>query len=607
MLEDAIRADYGAAIDEQTVAAAQALLRQSSGEWDALVRQIHRVGDDDATGRAAAVAERVPRILALLDQAGASSRAQVRADVAHAERVERVVIALLAALEVAAIALVLRLAHSTSIHVIRPLEVLRQSANRLAAGDLDQRVVVDRHDELGDLAASFNAMADAVAGTQRQLAREASTDALSGLANRAAFSARLDALLAQPDRRPGVQAILFVDLDDFKEVNDRHGHDSGDGLLCEVARRLERVMRPGDLVARLGGDEFALLLDDLTEPAGAVAVAHRIVESLDEPIVVGADTVRVGASIGVAVRDAGSTATQLMRRADLAMYAAKSKGKNRVEVFDAGLDRATMTRLQLRTDVRSAVERDEVALDFVPVVDLARGGVVGLEVRPRWTHPRHGQVPLATVLSLAEETGAIVGLGAWVLERAVQQVRAWQLRFDRPSLWCSIGLVPRQVETVGFADVVVQVVAAAELPAGNLVLELAESSFAEPCDARDTALSELRGRGVRIALDDFGTGYSAVGRLRRLPLDIIKIDRSFTADARPGSAGDQVLAGVLSLARGLGIEVVCEGIDDERQLERLRSIGCRLGQGLALSPPLDAPGVEQLLANGPSGTHLLDH
>ncbi|MBI5087304.1 MAG: EAL domain-containing protein [Actinobacteria bacterium] len=600
MLEAAIRIDFGEAIDGQDVPAARTLLEQSLREWETLVRDLRRLGDADVVGRGRAVSQRVPTVLALIDRSGAAVRGQVRADVADAERVERTALTVIVVLELLAIWLVVRLAQSTSSRLIRPLGALRDSANRLAAGDLDHRVDVDRSDEIGELATSFNAMADAIASSQRELAREASTDGLSGLANRSAFSARLDAVLAQPDRRAGAQAVLFVDLDDFKEVNDRHGHEAGDVLLREVASRLERVMRPGDLVARLGGDEFALLLDDLLDPAVAAAIGERIVDSLYEPIEIGDDSVHIGASVGVVVRGADSTASQLMRQADIAMYAAKSKGKNRVEVFDAGLDEATMTRLLLRADVRLAVERHELTLEFQPIIELHTGTVVGLEAVPRWVHPTKGVLPTATFVALAEETGAIVGLGAWVLETAARHVAAWRRRYGSPDLWVSVDVAQRQIEAADFADVVTAIVAGTDLPTANVVLEVAESVLTHSSAARDAMLARLRDIGVRIALDDFGTGYSSVGYLRQLPLDMIKIDRSFTADARSGSDGDELLGAIVTLTRQLGLDVVPEGIDDIDQLERLRGMGCRLGQGEVLCPPLTTSGIETLLAHEPA-------
>ncbi|MGE0000282.1 MAG: putative bifunctional diguanylate cyclase/phosphodiesterase, partial [Ilumatobacteraceae bacterium] len=565
---------------------------------------VDRLPAGDGQARGSAVTERVPEVLSLLDRSTATSRAAVRADVRDAERTERLVLGVIAALELLAVWLVVRLVRSTSADVIGPLGALRDSANRLAAGEIDHRVTVERADEIGELAAAFNAMADAVAGTQRELAREASTDGLSGLANRSAFAARLDAVVARLDRRAGSQAVLFVDLDDFKGVNDRCGHGAGDELLREAAHRLERVIRPGDLVARLGGDEFALLLDDLAEPADATTIAARIVESLAEPIEVGGELLHVGASVGVAVREAGSASSQLMRQADIAMYAAKAKGKNRVEVFDAGLDAVTMTRLQLRADISSAVERGEVALAFQPIVDLRTGRVEGLEASPRWHHSTFGVVPPSTVVALAAETGAVVRLGEWILDAAARQVQLWREQYDRNDVWVSVDLGERQVEADGFVEAVTHVLEATGLPPESLVLELAEAMLTGPNAVRDSTLARLRAAGIRIALDDFGSASTSVGYLRQLPLDIIKVAPSFVADARPDSEGDGLLTAVVRLIGRLGLDVVAEGVDDGPQLERLRAMGCRLGQGDALYPLQQVAGIEALLANGSSGADI---
>ena len=278
-----------------------------------------------------------PKVLLLLDQAGSASRAAVRLHLAHSARGETRSIVALGVLELLALALAMRLARRLSTEVLQPVGKLRDSANRWAAGELGHRVAVDRDDELGDLGASFNAMADAIAGSQRTLTMQANTDSLSGLPNRNAFRARLAAALAQPERRSAVQAVLFVDLDDFKDVNDTLGHGAGDELLRVVSGRLTDAVRPGDLVARLGGDEFAMLLDGLDNVAAAVAAADRVVTALAEPVKIGDHWAHVGASVGLAMRRQGSTIDGLMHEADVAMYAAKAKGKHRVECYDLAM------------------------------------------------------------------------------------------------------------------------------------------------------------------------------------------------------------------------------------------------------------------------------
>jgi diguanylate cyclase (GGDEF)-like protein len=331
-----IDADYVADRRKMRTPAARLLLGQSLIAWNALLdiggTAAHPA--DQAT-RGDAVTTQTPGVLSLLDQAGAANRAGIRQDLTRHSRLDREGLAALIVLEFLALALALRLAHQLSNEVLRPVGILRDSANRLARGDFDHRVVVGRRDELGELAASFNAMADAIAGSQRNLTDEANTDSLTGLANRAAFYTKLHGALAAPNSSQRWQALLFLDLDDFKDVNDSLGHAAGDALLRVVAARLRGVVRPTDLVARLGGDEFALLLGDLDDPADPMRLAQRVVVTLDQKVDIGGHEVQIGASVGLALRHDESTIDGWVHEADVAMYAAKARGKNRVEQYEA--------------------------------------------------------------------------------------------------------------------------------------------------------------------------------------------------------------------------------------------------------------------------------
>lgn len=344
-IQSKIRAGFAEAVDNEEDPSAKGLLRRSLREWEGIVglaRQPGQQADPIAQGEALpAVASRV---LAHLDRAGSTSRTAVRLDLARAASLDRRIMAVLAVIKLLAIVLAVRLARRLSTQILRPVSALQKAANHLAAGDLDHRIKVDRDDELGQLAVSFNAMADAVASSQRTLALEAKSDSLTGLVNRAGFRSRLEAALAVPERRNGDQAVLFVDLDDFKDVNDTLGHSAGDEMLRVVAARLTAAVRPGDLTARLGGDEFALLLDGLTDPALALVVAERVVAALAEPVDLDGHMVHARASVGLAIRRRDSTVDGLMHEADVAMYSAKGKGKHRVERFDAGLERANTAR-----------------------------------------------------------------------------------------------------------------------------------------------------------------------------------------------------------------------------------------------------------------------
>ncbi|HZI38818.1 MAG TPA: diguanylate cyclase [Acidimicrobiia bacterium] len=340
--EGSVRAGFQRGIDRSDPDAGRPFLQQGFDRWLALVAVATPVDPSQPVTTLTlghqALFDGTEELTQLLDRAGAAGRAEARAKLARDARNENRGLAALAALVLLMCALIVRFARQLSTQVIRPVGRLRDSANRLAAGDFDHRVELDRADELGDLAVSFNAMAIAIGGSQRRLTRQANRDSLTGLANRAAFHARLEAALSRPERRQGTQAVLFVDVDDFKDVNDTLGHSAGDDLLCVVAARLRDVVRPGDLVARLGGDEFALLLDGVPDPAVALDIAERAVAAVAAPVEVAGTLAHVGASVGLAMWHDGSDPESLMHEADVAMYTAKGRGKNRVEQYDAVLN-----------------------------------------------------------------------------------------------------------------------------------------------------------------------------------------------------------------------------------------------------------------------------
>jgi diguanylate cyclase (GGDEF)-like protein len=605
-LASAIRAGFVKAVADAGSGRATGLFEASLAEWQAIVDAAGP--PDHRTDRAtfgAVVSVRAPKVLALLDQAGSISRAEVRMDLAEAARVERQALAVLSALLLLAVGLALRLARLLTTEVLRPVRILSDSANHLAAGELDHRVVIDRADELGDLAVSFNTMADAIAGSQRTLSREANFDSLTELANRAAFNTRLEATLARPERRRGSQAVLFVDLDDFKDVNDTMGHAAGDDLLRAVAERLSDAVRPGDVVARLGGDEFALLLDDLLEPGDALTVAERVLAAVAEPVEISGSSAHVGASIGLAMRQVGSTIDALMREADVAMYAAKAKGKNRVVRYDSALDDMTVERQSLMGDLTGATERGELVLDYQPVVDLDTGMLVGLEALVRWQHPSLGLLPPLAFIGLAEETGAIIPIGAWVLHTAAHQLQNWQRRYGLPDLWMSVNVSVSQLNGPHFATEVEHVLTTTGLDPARLLIEVTESVLADHKGGAATTLAALRLPGVRVALDDFGVGYSSIAYLRQLPLDVLKIDRSFVSGAEAGDPGnDTLLEAIVAMGQRLGLDVIPEGIEELDQISRLRAMGCRVGQGFLLSRPLSPEAVEALLAS-PLPVHVI--
>jgi diguanylate cyclase (GGDEF)-like protein len=596
-VEVSIRAAFAQGIATAHSPAMRLGLQQASDRWEAMVAAVGPL-DNPAplAARGAAVAAGAPEVLSMLDRAGEASRADARAALARDARTEKVGMVALAALVFLMVGLMWRFARRLSAEVLRPVGSLRDAANKLASGELDHRVELHRADELGDLAVSFNAMADAIAGSQRSLTRQANHDSLTGLANRAAFRARLEAALARPERRSGTLAVLFVDLDDFKDVNDTLGHAAGDELLSVVAARLETTVRPGDLVARLGGDEFALLLDGVPDPAVALAVAERTVTALAAPVEINGTWVHVGASVGLAMRHDDSDPESFMREADVAMYTAKGRGKNRVEQYDAVLDEAVVEHNELKADMAGAAGRGEFVLDYQPIVDLATGTFAGVEALVRWQHPTRGLLPPFAFIDLAEETGAIVGIGAWVLETAARQVQSWRRRYGLAALWISVNVSVRQLDDPGFAALVGDVLQRTGLDPARLVLEVTESVLADPAGGAAGALERLRQLGVRVALDDFGAGYSSIGYLRQLPVDILKIDRSFVSGEHANRPGDVLLDALVGLADRLGLDVIPEGIEEHDQLIRLQALGCRTGQGFLLSRPMPAAAIDQLLA-----------
>ena len=607
--EASVRAGFERGIGNSEADAGRTFLQQGFARWLAIVAAATPLDPSTPVTTIMlghqALADGTEEVAQLLDRAGAAGRADARANLARDARVEKKGLAALAALVLLMSALVLRFARQLSTQVIRPVGRLRDSANQLAAGELDHRVELDRDDELGDLAVSFNAMAAAIAGSQRILTRQANHDSLTGLANRAAFHARLEAALVKPERRGGTQAVLFVDLDDFKDVNDTLGHAAGDELLCVVAARLSDAVRPGDLVARLGGDEFALLLDGVPDASVALTVAERAVAALASPVEIAGTSAHVGASVGLAMRHDGSDPDSLMREADVAMYTAKGRGKNRVERYDATLNDVAAEHHALKAELAGATARGELALDYQPIVDLATGTFAGVEALVRWQHPTRGLLPPFAFIDLAERTGAIVDIGSWVLETAAGQLRTWQRRYDLPELKLSVNVSVCQLDDPGFADHVGDVLGRTGLDPQSLILEVTESVLADPACGAAASLQTLRQLGVRVALDDFGTGYSSIGYLRQLPVDILKIDRSFISGEQANRPGDVLLEAVVGLAQRLGLDVIPEGIEEPDQLARLQVLGCRTGQGFLLARPVPAEAIDRLLESPSSLLPLL--
>ena len=439
---------------------------------------------------------------------------------------------------------------------------------------------------------------------QQQLTHQAFHDPLTGLANRALFSDRVDHALARAGRNGLTAAVVFLDLDDFKTINDTLGHGAGNDLLVAVADRIRGILRPADTAARLGGDEFAILLEDVPGEQEALAIAERVTFALRAPFMLEGHEVLVRASLGVAVAEPEQRrADELLRNADMAMYLAKANGKGRCERYEPSLHRTLVERFELIGDLRQALERDQFVVHYQPIVTLTTGEITGLEALVRWRHPDRGIIPPAAFIPLAEETGLIIPIGRWVLEQACQQARQWQQAASR-RLSISVNLSVRQFQDPGLVDDVARALHHADLDPGSLVLEITESLLMHDTDATITKLGELKALGVRLAIDDFGTGYSSLSYLRRFPVDILKVDKSFI-DAVATNAEDSALAqAIIELGHTLRLQTVAEGVEASDQASQLRTLQCELGQGFYFAQPLDADQVAALLADHVSAVPL---
>jgi len=434
--------------------------------------------------------------------------------------------------------------------------------------------------------------------TKEHFRHAAFHDSLTGLPNRAMFTQLLKAEIESSSRRNDHKfAVLFLDLDRFKNVNDSLGHTHGDLLLVAFAERLERTLRPVDTLARFGGDEFAILLSGMTDATDAVRVAQRIQDELSQPFVLDKNSAFATASIGIALSSSGyDRPDDILRDADIAMYRAKENGKARYELFDHGMHARAVSRLQLESDLRQAIENKEFAVYYQPIVALPTGRLAGFEALVRWNHPRRGLVHPGDFIPVAEETGLIVPIGQWVLNEACAQVRRWQL--DSPShraLSLSVNLSARQVAQPDLLDLIKEALEISKLNPHCLKLEITESVVMENAEAAALMFKQLRSLGVQLSIDDFGTGYSSLSYLHRFPLNYLKIDRSFVS--RLTTDNDNAIVRTIStLARNLGMEVIAEGIETDEQYQQLKMLGCEYGQGFLFSCPVDNNGVQHLLA-----------
>ncbi|MDF2626733.1 MAG: gmr [Symbiobacteriaceae bacterium] len=431
---------------------------------------------------------------------------------------------------------------------------------------------------------------------EERLAHMAFHDPLTGLANRTLFIGRLDQLVTENVSNQPSFAILYLDLDDFKIVNDSLGHRTGDLLLVEAARRLKSCVSAGDTVARLGGDEFTVILEGTQDTDDAIAATHRILRELTRPYDIDGHKMVVTPSVGVVMGNQGDDAKELLRYADIAMYKAKQNGKARYEAFTPVMYNHVLQRLQLETDLRRAIEHREFRVLYQPIVELGTGEIVGVEALIRWEDPEHGVISPAQFIPLAEETGLILPIGRFVLEEACRQGRKWQE--THPNLMVSVNLSARQFREPFLAEEIVQVLQETDMPPTLLQLEITESILMQESATTQETLRHLKALGIQLAMDDFGTGYSSLSYLKRFPIDVLKIDRSFVDGLGENPEDTALVRTVIQLAKALNLTVTGEGVETAEQIAQLRAMECERGQGYFFARPLTPKAIDELLVNG---------
>jgi diguanylate cyclase (GGDEF)-like protein len=459
--------------------------------------------------------------------------------------------------------------------------------------ELHARTVAD-HDGVAPLGTVvlMHEIADRKAA-EAKLHRQASSDALTGLANRRSIIDAVGAALRTADRQRPV-ALLFVDLDRFKKINDGLGHRVGDMVLVQVARRFAAALGAGQVLGRLGGDEFVVLLEAVTDPQAALAVARHLAASLRSPISVDERSLTVTASIGVAVADAGSDVETLLREADTAMYQAKAAGRDTQVFLDRQSPSSFLAELDLEEELRRGVADQQLRLAFQPVFDLRNGRLEGFEALVRWAHPTRGLLLPGEFLPLAEESGLVRSIGAWVLRRGAEAMTRYLPQLGHLAL--GVNISPRQLGGDELIDELDETLGRTGLPPDHLILEITESLAMRP--GFEQTLHHLRERGVRLAIDDLGTGYSNLGYLKRLPVSILKVDRSFVAGLGTDERDRAIVATLLGLGKSLGMEVIAEGVESDVQLTVLQELGCSFGQGNLLAPADDPPEPDELAGLG---------
>lgn len=490
--------------------------------------------------------------------------------------------------------------HTLRQNVLRPIRALARAAAAVEAGRYaEARHLPARNDEIGDLTRVFERMADAVARHEREIRRLAYSDPLTGLGNRLALSESLESRLLTLQASSGELALLFIDLDDIKRVNDTLGHHAGDELLVDVAARIREACETEGIdaveLARFGGDEFVVLFPGNDVRREAERLARRILAAINAPLVLHERDMVVSSSIGITVfPDDAASAAQMVKNADMAMYQAKAAGKGCFRFYTRALDEEVERRVRLEHDLRGAWERGEMALAFQPVYDLTDGRPVGAEALLRWTHPTLGLVPPSIFIGIAEDSGQVDLLGERVLEAAMRAAAGWSATSGGPAPFVAVNVSPRQLARGDLPETVEAILEATGLAPSRLHLELTETAILRDEAQATAAFTRLRALGVGVWLDDFGTGFSGLSHLRRVPVDGVKIDRSFVTDLLRDPNDLALTTGVIAMAHSLGVTVVAEGIENEGQYAILRERGCPLGQGFHLSRPLPREEIVRL-------------
>jgi diguanylate cyclase len=429
----------------------------------------------------------------------------------------------------------------------------------------------------------------------RQLQRLALYDPLTGLANRTLLTDRIGQAMAGADRGGGAPAVLVLDLDGFKVVNDSFGHLTGDRLLVEVARRLQSVVRETDTVARLGGDEFAVVVADAAGER-VLEIARRIHAALARPVQAGDQQCWVGTSIGIRLAEPGQSADTLLRDADTAMYAAKSRGRGGVQFFEPAMHATALLRVRLAEELRTAITTGQLEMRYQPIMEMGTGRVGAVEALVRWRHPVRGLLAPEQFIAVAEDTGLVVPLDGWVLDAALAQMVQWRATvLGGAPFGVHVNISPLELRSPAFADDVLERLARSGAAAGDLMLEVTETQLLGEDPQTVRALEKLRAAGVGVAIDDFGSGYSSIGYIRRLFVDTIKIDRSLVVDLDTDPQQHRVAAAILALVEAFGLTAVAEGVETPAQAARLQALGCRFGQGYLWGRPLDARGMTAFL------------